>query len=412
MAGLLTNNGAMVALQTLRGINIGLERTQDAISTGKSISTARSNAAVWSISKVMESDVKGFKEVTESLRMGSATLAVGRSAAEAVTRMLGDIKVKIVQANEENIDRAKVHTDFEGLREQVQRIVASAQFNGLSMLQNTSATEGEGSVDFLGSLNRLSPKVVQTVDITVAKRDLGTDTQTVGTAATDAGIATTVTAGDQGIIATFASTSIVAGQSFQFDATQLGGAATISYVAREGDSLSDINNQMAARINFHLAENGVEDVAVGVTRTNAHKDSLILENNSDADITTDTSVGLEDLDGDAADGTIGGGLELLNSMDLSTATGASAALSAIDWLVQVSVDAAASFGSSQGRLEKQSSFVSTITDTLKSGIGSMVDADMEANSARLQALQVQQQLAVQALSIANQQPQQLLSLFR
>jgi flagellin len=49
---------------------------------------------------------------------------------------------------------------------------------------------------------------------------------------------------------------------------------------------------------------------------------------------------------------------------------------------------------------------------MKAGIGSLVDADMEEASARLQALQVQQQLSTQALSIANQQPQSLLSLFR
>jgi flagellin-like hook-associated protein FlgL len=51
-------------------------------------------------------------------------------------------------------------------------------------------------------------------------------------------------------------------------------------------------------------------------------------------------------------------------------------------------------------------------DALKNGIGAMVDADMEEASARLQALQVQQQLGIQALSIANQAPQNILSLFR
>ena len=53
-----------------------------------------------------------------------------------------------------------------------------------------------------------------------------------------------------------------------------------------------------------------------------------------------------------------------------------------------------------------------LTDSLTSGIGSLVDANMEEASARLQALQVQQQLATQSLSIANQAPQALLSLFR
>jgi len=51
-------------------------------------------------------------------------------------------------------------------------------------------------------------------------------------------------------------------------------------------------------------------------------------------------------------------------------------------------------------------------DALKNGVGAMVDADMEEASARLTALQTQQQLGIQSLSIANQAPQSILSLFR
>ena len=80
--------------------------------------------------------------------------------------------------------------------------------------------------------------------------------------------------------------------------------------------------------------------------------------------------------------------------------------------MQTSIDAASTFGSVQTRVDIQKDFVTKLTDSLKVGIGSMIDADMEEASARLQALQVQQQLATQALSIANQQPQSLLSLFR
>ena len=81
-------------------------------------------------------------------------------------------------------------------------------------------------------------------------------------------------------------------------------------------------------------------------------------------------------------------------------------------MLQTAIDAAAEFGSSQKRIDIQSNFVSSLSNALKSGIGSMVDADMEETSARLQALQVQQQLATQSLSIANQAPQNILSLFR
>ena len=64
------------------------------------------------------------------------------------------------------------------------------------------------------------------------------------------------------------------------------------------------------------------------------------------------------------------------------------------------------------RVEIQNEFMNTLIDSFKSGIGALVDADLEEVSARLQALQVQQQLGIQALSIANQAPQNILALFR
>ena len=107
-----------------------------------------------------------------------------------------------------------------------------------------------------------------------------------------------------------------------------------------------------------------------------------------------------------------GGLGALSSIDVSTAGGAAAALGNIEAMVQTSIDAASSFGSVQTRIDIQAEFVGKLTDSLRAGIGSLVDANMEEVSARLQALQVQQQLSTQSLSIANQQPQNILSLFR
>lgn len=76
------------------------------------------------------------------------------------------------------------------------------------------------------------------------------------------------------------------------------------------------------------------------------------------------------------------------------------------------MNGAATLGSAGKRISDQSSFVGKLADLLNFGIGSLVDADMEEASARLQALQTQQQLGIQALSIANQSPSAILSLFR
>jgi flagellin len=75
-----------------------------------------------------------------------------------------------------------------------------------------------------------------------------------------------------------------------------------------------------------------------------------------------------------------------------------------------------SLGSKLGSLQKgidlQTDFVSKLSDSIDSGVGRLVDADMEEESSKLSALQTQQQLAVQSLSIANSSSQNILSLFR
>jgi flagellin len=73
---------------------------------------------------------------------------------------------------------------------------------------------------------------------------------------------------------------------------------------------------------------------------------------------------------------------------------------------------AAELGAAKARIDLQSSFVSSLSDSIDKGVGQLVDADMNKESTRLQALQVQQQLGIQSLSIANGNSQQILSLFR
>ena len=88
------------------------------------------------------------------------------------------------------------------------------------------------------------------------------------------------------------------------------------------------------------------------------------------------------------------------------------ALQTAETNLALAVDGATSLGIAEKSIETQQSFLGELSKRLDSGIGSMIDADMESEAARLQALQVQQQLATQALSIANQGPQNILSLFR
>ena len=493
MSSILTNNSAMVALQTLKGINANLSKTQNEISTGKSIASAKDNASVWAISKVMESDVKGFKAISESLSLGESTVAVAANAAETVTDLLTDIKGKVVAAQEDNVDRAKIQTDISALRDQINSIVGAAQFNGLNLLKGTT------DVNVLSSLDRASDGTVTASNITVNRQDLTTSAGTYGagtslsanatasaaaavntantetlTIATDADVSTdafsitiagsTVSfgsgdlTGDQdaaalainnainglglsGVTAsvstnviTIASTRAFedvslaalkngAGTGVTLSATDIGeraenvtlsasanvndgdgyqvtvGANAYTYVAGPDENMEDVARGLKAAVDA----GGATGISTAVAQDNAGAWQLKVDN--DGSSVAFSVVG-------AAGGTASGGLFGLGGIDVTTDSGAAAALGNVEALIDTAIDASASFGSDRGRIETQTNFVSKLMDTLKSGIGSMVDADMEEASARLQALQVQQQLGVQSLSIANQAPQSVLSLFR
>jgi flagellin len=102
----------------------------------------------------------------------------------------------------------------------------------------------------------------------------------------------------------------------------------------------------------------------------------------------------------------------LDGLDLTSEASADAALTAVTAAITTSSGRLAELGAAAKQIERHTVFVSKLSDSLESGIGNLVDADLAKESARLQALQVQQQLGVQALSIANQAPQVILSLFQ
>ena len=98
--------------------------------------------------------------------------------------------------------------------------------------------------------------------------------------------------------------------------------------------------------------------------------------------------------------------------ELLTLTGATNALAKLDNSITALNSALGEIGAQAKQIQAHNTFVTKLVDTLESGVGNLVDADLAKESARLQALQVQQQLGAQALSIANQAPQVILSLFR
>ncbi|TVQ54505.1 MAG: hypothetical protein EA355_11735 [Rhodobacteraceae bacterium] len=199
-------------------------------------------------------------------------------------------------------------------------------------------------------------------------------------------------------------TEIVAGQGYQINVAGLDNP--IIYQATATDTVATVASALAAAVNTAGAAIGVT-ARVGDPADPAADPTLVRVAYSGSD-----PANREISSASANESTANGGLFALEAIDVSTKEGAENALAAIEGLIQTAISAAAAFGSAQGRIQTQTEFVSKLMDGFTSGIGVLVDADMEAASARLQALQVQQQLGIQALSIANQSPQNILALFR
>jgi flagellin len=109
----------------------------------------------------------------------------------------------------------------------------------------------------------------------------------------------------------------------------------------------------------------------------------------------------------------------VSNLDISALTDASADvtklnsyISGADAAIKEMTDAASSLGATKSRISLQTTFVKGLMDALDRGVGTLVDADMNEESTKLQALQVQQQLGIQALSIANSSSQSILKLFQ
>jgi flagellin len=133
-----------------------------------------------------------------------------------------------------------------------------------------------------------------------------------------------------------------------------------------------------------------------------------------------TAVGIVDGLRDGTTGAISGtGTFSIAALSISALTDSAADLTTLEGYIK-GVDAgisemttsAANLGAAKQRVTLQRNFVGALMDAVDRGISTLVDADMTEESTKLQALQVQQQLGTQSLSIANQQSQSILSLFR
>ncbi|MBB1248759.1 MULTISPECIES: flagellin [unclassified Rhizobium] len=321
MSSIVTNTSAMAALNTLRSINSSMEDTQNAVSTGYSVDTAKDNAAYWSIATTMRSDKTAMSTVQDALGLAAAKTDTAYTGLNASIEVVNEIKAKLVAAREPGVDKDKINSELTELKSQLSSISESASFSGENWLYNNDST-ANATVDMVGSFVRDSSG---SVSVGLISYDTGESTL----------IDNKTTA--NGILTAANFTSYATGTT----------TATGSYFLIATDDSS-------------VTQGGTE----------------ITLSSSTADYQIDNMISVVD--------------DMLDQM----------------------IDAAATLGATNSRIDMQDEFVADLMDTIDSGVGKLVDADMNEESTKLKALQTQQQLAIQSLSIANSNSDSILQLFR
>jgi len=203
--------------------------------------------------------------------------------------------------------------------------------------------------------------------------------------------------------------------------------STVDIAIAGGQSVSDLLNQMrakavaasdtgmdaASRTALQNDFNALRDQISTIVSNATFNGTNMLKNGGtgvsaivSADGTSNVAVTATDL---SLTGTT---ITITAGSTFTTATTAGTIVTAIDASIANVNAALGKLGTGANALQSQRTFANKLSDTIETGIGNLVDADLAKESATLQSLQVKQQLGVQALSIANQAPQVLLSLFR
>ncbi|WP_406872471.1 flagellin [Aminobacter sp. P9b] len=367
MSSINTNASAMTALQTLAATNKALNTTQGRIATGLRVSEASDNAAYWSIATTMRSDNKALSTVQDSLGLGASKVDTAYTAMNKSIDTLNEIKVKIVAATGASAaDKAKIDTDIKALQKQLKAYADGATFSGANFLSVSSDKTAAGAAAAAaGTAVQADAKIVSAFNRNAA-----------GTASI--------------------STIDIKVENIKLFDTN---AANPTYIKNAGilDRQTAIWDSAAAQAAYDKAY--AASVAGGGADTAAH--------------TAGAAAAVLPASGGVVGATSTAGVSVFN-FNITTVGDQFFAglLGKVETALKQMNTAATDLGAAKNRIELQKAFTSSLMDSIDRGVGQLVDADMNKESTRLQAIQVQQQLGIQALSIANSNSQSILSLFR
>jgi flagellin len=412
MSSLMTNAAAMTALQTLSSTNRNLETTQNRISTGFRVATASDNAAYWSIATTMRADNKALSAVSDALGLGAATVDTMYTALVGTESLISDLSAKLVAARTPGVDRGKIQAEIEQIQLDLADKAGVAVFNGENWLSVDSSKAGYNDIKTIVSgFSRVGGQVaVRTVEVSQADLKLYDGTDVVGTQVEGTTTGTWNTTGGATTIDidvtdpdgnTVTTTINVAQDATIEDVVKQIKEAGIEglSVATDGDQLFFALRDTENEVTIDAAGPGLDAVTLAAPATNSDK-GILDKNYAYFDGTQFQEISVSEI-------------------DIGSLTNSAEDLAILEQYIDIVAsalnnltDAATDLGSVKSRVDSTAEFTKSLIDAVSRGIGQLVDADMNAESTRLQALQVQQQLGIQALSIANANSQNILSLFR
>jgi flagellin len=375
MSSILTNSAALSALQSLTMTQQSLATTENQISSGLKVASAADNASYWSIATSLSSNTGVLSAVDNSLAQSQSILGTATAALDSVITTINAIKSALTEAANPGADITTINTTLASLGKQLTDAVATASFNGFNLLDGSNV----GALDFVAGYSQSTTGVGTFNTISLSAQSL--------TGA--AGVSSSYTAPNITDATTIASLNALADNH----------AGTLSYGQDVIDKTTDASGDT-----FTVASEALDGTTTTTTYTGLDANGNVTTNalavSFGVSVTTTPPAGL--LTQGASD---------LTNLTTTAATAATQ-ITSVNAALQAVTNYASIIGSTSDRMNAAATFNASLTTDYQSGIGALVDADMNEASTRLQALQTQQQLGVQSLSIANQNSQLILKLFQ
>ncbi len=374
----LTNTSAMSSLQAMSAAGEALAASQERLSTGKKLNSARDDGAAFVIATHIQKTIAEQSVRQQSDLRARSLLDVTQSAVDSITDILSQMKEKALAVTDTSLgtsERQSLTNDITNLTSQIDQVVQNSSFNGKNLLKADVLTPQNWSAPFGGFIAHGTSSTNYDVGAGSGRLDVALDLAK----ATSSNV--NINWGD--------GTSYTANDTY---GTPYTGSTVISHIyddATTGRTMTyDITAGTAglAPKGFHVPwltftpdpeKTRVAAYSDGTTLNITHKQMTV---------------------------------EALSLSNIATMTPAES-LAAIDNALTVSENYATYFASKQSAVDRALKLNDTMTDAFQKSYGDMVDADMGKESANWQARQAQATLAAQSLSIATQAPKLLLSLF-